>query len=90
MGYPNRTGTKAAPNIVAQDEYLGALLGDRGKGDPGLAAVKRGDAAGAGLIALQAKTVTAAPTAAEHNALVNDMRAIAGVLARMGGRFTGL
>lgn len=90
MGYPTKTGAKAAPNRIAQDERLGALLGDRGKDDPGLKGLTRADAAALGTIALQAKAVTAAPTAAEHNALVADVRAIAAVLVRLGARFTGL
>ncbi len=90
MGYPTRTGSQPAPNRVAQDERAAALVGDRGRRAAELKAVTLGDAAGAGVIELQAKSVTATPTAAEHNALVADIRALAGLLSRMGAKIAGL
>jgi hypothetical protein len=90
MGYPRQTGARPAPNRVAQDERAAALVGDRGRQSDALKAVTRGDAAGAGAVNLKATFVSAAPTAAEHNALVADVRALAAVLARMGATITGL
>lgn len=89
MGYPTRAGRKPAPNIAAQGERLQALVGDRGR-DEGQKAVTRADAAAMGAIALRSTYVTAAPTADQHNALVDDLRALAGVLNSMGARITGL
>lgn len=90
MGYPNQAGGRTSPSRRGQDERAAALVGDRGRGAEDLKALVRGDAAAAGLIALQATTVSAAPTAAEHNALVADIRAVAAVLNRLGAKFTGL
>lgn len=90
MGYPTSTGAKTAPNRAAQDERAAALVGDRGRRAAELRAVTLKDAADAGVIELQARTVTAAPTAAEHNALVADIKAIAAVLTRLGAKFSGL
>lgn len=86
MGYPTNTARKPSAAAQSQDERLGGLLGDRGRADPNLRALTRGDAAGAGAITLQATTVTAAPTAAEHNALVADIRALATVLNALGAK----
>jgi hypothetical protein len=88
MGYPTRTTGKPSPNRAAQSERVDALLGERARDDPSLRAVIRGDAAAAGTIALQASMVTAAPTAAQYNALVHDIQALASVLNRMGASFT--
>ena len=90
MGYPQPKGPRPGPSRVAQDERAAALVGDRGRQAEDMKAVLRGDAAGAGLIKLQATHVSAAPTAAEYNALLSDVRAIAAVLARMGANITGL
>jgi hypothetical protein len=60
-------------------ENLQTLTGERGDGDG--RAITRGDL---GALTLTAVNVAAAPTAAEYNALVADMRAIAGLLARLG------
>lgn len=88
MGYPtNKTG-RPGPNIAAQGERLQGLLGERGK-DGGLKALTRGDAAAFGAVALKAQLVTAAPTADQHNALVEDIRAIAALLNGLGAKFTG-
>ena len=88
MGYPSRNGGRAAPNKASQSERVDTLLGDRGKASPELRAVIRQDAADAGTIALQSAIVTAAPTAEQHNALVQDIRDLAAVLNRMGANFT--
>lgn len=90
MGYPTRTAGQAAPNRVAQDERAAALVGDRGRQAQELKAVLHGDAAAAGLIKLQANFVTGAPTAADYNALLTDLRAVAAVLNRMGANIAGL
>jgi hypothetical protein len=88
MGYPTSSGGKPSPNRAAQGERLDTLLGDRGRADPSLRAVLRKDAAEAGTIALQAALVSAAPTAAQYNALVADMQALAGILNRLGANIT--
>jgi len=88
MAYPTRTSSRPAPQRGSQEERLGAILGDRGLRDPNLRAVKREDAADAGVIPLQSTLVTAAPTMEQHNALVADMRALAAVLNRLGANIT--
>lgn len=88
MGYPTKGTARPGPNIAAQGERLQGLLGERGKGD-GPKAITRGNLADFGDVKLKAAVVTAAPTAAEHNALVEDMRAIAAMLNRMGAKITG-
>jgi hypothetical protein len=62
-------------------ENLQTLTGERGDGDG--RAITRADL---GAMTLTAVPVSATPTAAEYNALVDDMRAIASVLARIGAK----
>ena len=88
MGYP-KTGARARGNAGAQSERIDRLLGQRGTDTSG-AAVTFEDAAALGSIALQSAIVSAAPTAAEHNALVADVRALAAILNTMGAKLTGL
>lgn len=88
MGYPINP-MRPRGNSANQSERVDVLTGQRGKDDTG-AAVKRGDAASLGAITLQSGTVTAAPTAAQHNALVADVRALASILNAMGATINGL
>jgi hypothetical protein len=90
MGYPTRNAGKPGPHIRAQDEKLQGLIGGRGKDGAGHKAVTHGDAAELGTIAIASQKVTAAPTAAQFNALVDDVHALATVLNAMGAKFTGL
>lgn len=90
MSYPDKRARRAQPNVSNQGERVGALLGERGRSAEDRAAVTRDAMASLGLIALKAKTVTAAPTAADFNALLDDVRALAAVLNANGAKFTGL
>lgn len=88
MAYP-KTGARGRGNAGAQSERLDRLLGQRGENNDG-EAITRGAAASQGFVAIQSKLVSAAPTAAEHNALVADVRALAAILNAMGAKLTGL
>lgn len=93
MGYPNRKIQSPAPNIAAQAEKLQGLIDDRGSTGGSSrkeqVAVKVGDLSGYGGITLtSAYAAGAAPTAAEHDALVTDVRALAGLLRKMGADIT--
>jgi hypothetical protein len=89
MGFPPRTDSRASPRQRGQQERAEALTGDRA-GAENRKAITRDDAARLGAVKLQSALVSAAPTAADHNALVNDIRALAAVLNGMGANFTGL
>lgn len=88
MGYPTRTDSKPTPQQRAQNERTQALTGLQGQ-DNSKKAVLVSDAAKVGSVSLLSAKVTAAPTAAEHNALVDDVRALALALNAMGAKFTG-
>lgn len=89
MSYPTKGIAKPAPNISSQQERLQALLGDRGKtGD--MKAITRADVAALGTINIKSVLVTAAPTAAQFNDLVTDLKTIAALLNKLGARFDGL
>lgn len=83
--YPSK-GTRLPGPVNARPERLDELAGERGDDR----AVMQSDTAELGTIAILSRRVTAAPTAAEHNALVEDLHAIASMLNRMGAKFTGL
>lgn len=87
MPYPIRTGSKLTPKQVGATERAEALTGSRGNVAPEKRAITREDAGAKGTQVLRATHVSAAPTAAQHNALVDDMRALATVLAAMGAKF---
>ena len=89
MSYPTRTDVKPTPQQRAQNERAQALTGSGGN-QPEKKAVTRADVASLGTIKLLSAHVSAAPTAADHNALVDDVRAIAAVLNAMGAKFSGL
>lgn len=88
MGYPNKSGGKLPPNIARQEEKIQSLLGERANAKPGLKAVTRDDMAVLGTIIIKSVHITAAPTAADYNALVDDMKAIAAVLNAAGAKLT--
>lgn len=88
MTYPTRTGQKITPQDNALGERAKSLAGLNGT--PEKVAITRGDAASLGAVALKSVKVIAAPTAAQHNALVDDIRAIATALNAMGANFTGI
>lgn len=90
MGYPTVGRKRASPSLASQEERLGALVGDRGPNAQDRKAVTRDVLAGMGNITLKAVRVTAAPTAAEYNNLLEDVRTVAAVLNAMGAKFTGL
>lgn len=86
MGYP--VNPRIKPRIDVREQRVQDLVGDRN--NPDGQAVTIAMAAALGQVAFKAKKVTAAPTAAEFNALVDDIAAIAATLNAMGARFTGL
>jgi len=88
MGYPGSSRQRPSGANRATAERLEALVGERRNNTPEQRAVIREDAAGLGTIALKSTTVSAAPTAAEHNALVEDVRALAAVLNAVGAKIT--
>lgn len=89
MTYPTRTGTRAPPQVAAQDEKARQLTGMNGT-VPDRLAITRGDASGLGVLSLKAKHVAGTPTADQYNALVDDIRTLALVLNAMGANLTGL
>lgn len=93
MGYPTNKPPLDPPNKKRQAEALQGLVDDRGTstGDTrdDQRAVTRGNLAAHGTIALtSAYAAGANPTAAEHNALVEDVRALAGLLRALGAGIT--
>lgn len=90
MSYPTRRSPRLQPGVAVQAERVSALLGERNRTGEDQAAVTRDAMASLGNIALKAKAVSAAPTAAEFNALLDDVRALAAVLNANGAKFTGL
>lgn len=89
MGYPGNRNSNPSPSLQRQGEKLQGLVGDRGAGREEKLAVTREDAAKLGTLQLlSANAAGAAPTAAEHNALVTDLRALAAVLNAMGAKIT--
>lgn len=88
MGYPANSRRRVGVAARSTAERVEALLGERRNNTPEQQAVTRAEPAGQGTLALKSANVTAAPTAAEHNALVEDMRALAGVLNAMGAKIT--
>lgn len=89
MGYPNKRPGNPSPNLQRQNEKLQSLVGDRGTGREEKLAVTRENAANLGTLQLlSANAAGATPTAAEHNALVTDVRALAALLNAMGAKIT--
>ena len=88
MAYP--TGKRAPrpqPNITAQTEQVQALTGALGA-KAGKEAVTREMLASFGAVVMQSRSVAAAPTQAEYNALLEDVHAIANLLNQLGASFT--
>jgi hypothetical protein len=69
-------------------EKLQSLIGDRSRGAAGQRAIVHADLANFGKVTFTAAPVTAAPTAAEFNALVEDLRSIAAILNLVGAKIT--
>lgn len=106
MGYPNQAGTRSRQEgqgdlrrLVREElalllknplEKLQAMTGERGPDDGSLKAVRRGDLARIGAVALgSAHAAGATPSAAEFNALVDDVKTLAGLIERIGQAFSG-
>lgn len=89
MGYPTRNDIKPTPQQREQSNRSQSLTGLQGA-DSEKKAITREDAANFGAVRLLSARISAAPSAAEHNALVDDVRALALVLNAMGAKFTGL
>lgn len=91
MAYPTTSAPKPQPNLQRQADALQALVDDRGRstGDPRTdqRAVTRGNVASLGAVDLQALLLTGAPTAADYNKLVLDLRAVAACLNTLGADF---
>lgn len=75
--------------LAPQLETLQALAGERGPGSGALRAVRRGDVQRVGAIALTSAHVTSAPTAADFNKVVDDIKALAALIERMAAAFQG-
>lgn len=75
-------------NTSARAERMQDLVGERN--NPQGQAVTIGMAASLGTVAIKAKRLTTTPTAADYNALVDDIAAIAATLKAMGAQFTGV
>lgn len=85
--YPTTPKTQRGSS-GAQAERMQDLTGDRN--NPQGRAVTVGMAQALGAVAIKAKRLSAAPTAADYNALVDDIATIAATLNAMGARFTGV
>lgn len=90
MGYPNtgRNNLRITASARATTEKVEALIGERRNNTPEQQAITRKDPASLGTLALTSTLVAAAPTAADHNALVKDVQALAAVLNAMGAKIT--
>lgn len=94
-GYPDKRPAPSRQDIqrivreelAPQLENLQALVGERGP--DAKKAVRRGDVARIGPIALTSARVTAAPTMADHNKVVDDIKALAAAIERLGAAFSG-
>lgn len=89
MGYPKSNGARPQPRTSVQGERLDALTGALGA-KAGKEAVTREEFLSLGTTAIKCKYATAAPTMAEYNALVDDVRALAALLNKLGAQFTGM
>ncbi len=87
MTYPTEPRLKVRVKRVNVDK-IEALAGERRGDTPEQKAVTQGDAASLGTLVLKSAAVSAAPTAAQYNALVDDLRAIAAVLNAVGAKIT--
>lgn len=85
----NRQDIKRAvrEELGPQLESLQAMIGERGT--PAMKAVRRGDVARIGPIKLTSDRVTAAPTMADHNKLVDDVKTLAAAIERLAAAFSG-
>lgn len=89
MGYPGKRMPRPQPNISKQTEDVQALTGALGA-KAGKEAVTREEFASMGVITINSRLASAAPTQAEYNALVQDVHALALLLNQLGANFTGL
>lgn len=89
MGYPVNPRLKPSPRQRGQNERAEALTGSRSDAAPEKKAVTFEAAAEMGQLKLLSSRATAAPTMEQHNALVEDIHALAAVLNRMGAKITG-
>lgn len=92
MGYPNRTDAKPSPQQRGKQERAEALTGSRSGASQEKRAVTREDTAAQGVVKLLSTRLTASDsvTIDSHNAVVDDIRAIAAALNAIGAKFTGL
>lgn len=87
-GGNNMRGRQDGADLRREIERLQVLVGERGT--PQATAVRRGDVARIGVIALTAAHAAGAtPTAAEFNALVDDVKTLAAIIERIGAAFSG-
>jgi hypothetical protein len=90
MGYPKRTPVaRPQPNIAAQAEQVQALTGALGA-SAGKEAITRENVGALGQVKIKSRYASAAPTQAEYNALVDDMKSIASLLNSLGADFSNL
>jgi hypothetical protein len=92
MGYPDRTDAKPSPQQRGKQERAEALTGSRSSASQERRAITREDTAAQGIVKLLSSRLlpSASVTVDDHNAVVDDIRAIAAVLNAMGAKFTGL
>lgn len=88
--YPSQPKKRMEVKDRVQIERAESLTGTR----PGVGQEKRAvtqeNAAALGVVRLMCEKVTDTPTLAQHNALVDDIRALAATLNAMGAKFTGI
>jgi hypothetical protein len=88
MGYPDQSRNKPNARLQATLERVQAAIGERRQDGTGKEAVTHDDVAGLGTLVFKSAYVTATPTAAQYNALVDDLRALAAVLNAVGASIT--
>lgn len=88
MGYGWAKQGKINPRARVLAERAEALAGNRPQA-PDQRAVTVADVAAQGTLKLLSAKASAAPTMEQHNALVEDVHALAAILTRMGAKITG-
>ena len=73
--------------LASNLQTLQTMAGERGPEK--LKAVRRGDVPRIGAIALTSAHVSSAPTMADHNKVVDDIKALAALIERLGAAFSG-
>lgn len=88
MGYGLPKQDKASARMRVLTERAETLAGNRPQA-PERKAITAQDVGAQGALKLLSAKVTAAPTMEQHNALVEDVHALAALLNRIGAKITG-